>query len=62
MSTYADQICGEAGSRKWISSVENLEFGKRWLAIGAKKGPPQRGGLRRAEDEHGAYFSNLIPL
>jgi hypothetical protein len=43
-------------TQQCISPPENLEFGKRWLVIGAKNGLPQRGGLPRAEDEHGAYL------
>src|SRR5580692_5037836 len=62
LSTYENQTCREARLSRCISPPENLEFGKRWFVIGAKTGPPQRGGLPRAEDEHGAYFSNLIPL
>ena len=62
LSTYENQTCREARLSRCISPLENLEFGKRWFVIGAKNGPPQRGGLPRAEDEHGAYFSNLIPL
>jgi hypothetical protein len=43
-------------TQQCISPPENLEFGKRCFVIGAKNGPPQRGGLPRAEDEHGAYL------
>jgi hypothetical protein len=50
--TYADQIYREAGFRKCISPAENLEFGKRWLAIGQKM-------ARRKEGVSGGLKTNM---
>jgi hypothetical protein len=58
ISAYADEIRREAGFRKCSSPVREALVGDRGKKMARRK-EGVSGGL---EDEHGAYFSNLIPL